>query len=109
MKTEPPSRRILSNGPLARPARNIPQILTLSMGLGGEGASKDDRCAISLIHFETDGTPGVSVIDATDRSFADDTLVGSVLTREEVIGTSLAPHIFAIFDAVFLQDQRLDG
>jgi hypothetical protein len=76
-------------------------------GAWGDGATKNDRCAISLIHFETEGAPGVSVINASDRPVASSELVGSTMSREELIGTPLAQQIFSIFDAVIVQDNRL--
>ncbi|MDD7974011.1 hypothetical protein [Roseinatronobacter alkalisoli] len=84
-----------------------PANFDLIYGTWGEGASKNDRRAISLIHFETEGIPGVSVVNANDRPIASSDLVGSAMSREELIGTPLAQQVFAIFDAVLLQDSRL--
>ncbi len=81
----------------------------LIYGSWGDGTDAKHRCAISLIHFETDGVPGVSVIDAKSRAIADSDLISSALGREDVVGTPLAEHVFAIFDAVILQDSRLEG
>lgn len=74
-----------------------PAYFDLIYGIWGDGTSKADRCAISLVHFETDGVPGVSVIDAHDRPTASSELVGSIMSREEVIGTPLAQQVFAVF------------
>ena len=84
-----------------------PANFDLIYGAWGSGTSKNDRCAISLIYFETEGVPGVSLINATDRPVASYDLVGSALSRDELIDTSLAQQVFAIFDAVILQDGRL--
>ncbi|TQV77902.1 hypothetical protein [Denitrobaculum tricleocarpae] len=84
-----------------------PANFDLIYGPWGEGISKDHRCAISLIYFENDDGPTVRVIDANDRPVASYEFVGTALTREEVIGTPLAADVFAIFDAVFLQDERV--
>ncbi|AFO91516.1 hypothetical protein [Phaeobacter inhibens] len=84
-----------------------PANFDLIYGAWGDGTSKSDRRAISLIHFENDGVPGVSVVNATDRPVASSELVGSAMNREELIGTPLAQQVFAIFDAVILQDKRL--
>lgn len=84
-----------------------PANFDLIYGGWGEGATKSDRCAISLVHFESEGVPGVSVINANDRPVATSDLVGSAMSREELVGTPLAQHIFSIFDAVILQDNRL--
>ena len=84
-----------------------PANFDLIYGAWGEGSNRNDRCAISLIHFESDGVPGVSVIDANDRPIASSELVGSAMSREELIGTPLVQQVFAIVDAVILQDNRL--
>ncbi|WP_418592101.1 hypothetical protein [Ponticoccus sp. (in: a-proteobacteria)] len=84
-----------------------PANFDLVFGAWGEGTSKSDRCAISLVHFESEGVPGVSVIDANDRPIASSELVGSAKSREELIGTPLIQQVFAIFDSVILQDNRL--
>lgn len=84
-----------------------PANFDLIYGGWGEGATKSDRCAISLVHFESEGVPGVSVINANDRPVATSDLVGSAMSREELVGTPLDQHIFSIFDAVILQDNRL--
>ncbi len=76
-------------------------------GAWGDAASSADRCAISLSYFENDDGPAVRVIDASNRPVASNELVGSALTRDDVIGTPLADDVFAIFDAVILQDKRL--
>ncbi|MDP3341638.1 hypothetical protein [Frigidibacter sp.] len=75
----------------------------------GEGASKMDRYAVSMVYFEGDSGPAISVIDAADRPVAKSELVGTVLSRDCIIGTPLAQRVFAIFDAVLLQDERLGG
>ena len=84
-----------------------PANFDLIHGLWGEGTSQNDRQAISLVHFENDGVPGVSIVDAATRPVAASELVGSALKREDVVGTPLAREVFAIFDAVLVQDSRL--
>ena len=87
--------------------RDHPANMDIIVGKWGDGATSDDRVAVSLIHFENDAGPGVMVIDANERPFASSGLVGRALRREEVIGTSLASETFGIFDAVLLNDPRL--
>ena len=84
-----------------------PANFDLIYGAWGEGATKNDRRAISLVHFEREGVPGVSVIDANNRPVASSELVGSAMRREELVGTPLAQQVFSIFDAVISQDIRL--
>ncbi len=94
---------------VGRSIEEHPANFDLVYGSWGDGSSKRDRRAISLVHFENDGVPGVSVIDAIERPVASSELVGSAMSREELIGTPLAQQVFAIFDAVILQDSRLSG
>lgn len=46
------------------------------------------------------------VIDAHKRPVARSDLVAKALSRLEVIGTPLAPHVFEIVDAIYEQDAR---
>lgn len=84
-----------------------PANVDLIYGPWGDAASNANRCAVSLLHFENDDGPAVMVIDANDRPIASNEFVGSAATRDDVIGTPLATAVFAIFDAVILQDKRL--
>lgn len=72
------------------------------------GAPSSNRVAISLAYQLTDTGPGFMVVDARNRSGSSD-LAGRKLRREEVIGTPLATEVFAIIDAVWLQDSRIYG
>ena len=92
---------------IGKPLQDHPVNFDLIYGRWGEGTSKENRSAISLLHFEDNGKPGVMVIDATERPVASSALVGSALTRSDVVGTPLAEQVFAIFDAVITQDRRL--
>lgn len=76
----------------------------LIIGRWGEGAESADRSAVSLIFHPA---PGVRVIDASERSIARHALVGRGLRRDEVIGTPLARDVFALIDAIWLQDDRI--
>lgn len=87
--------------------RDHPANMDLIVGKWGEGATSDDRVAVSLIHFENDAGRGVMVIDADERPIASNDLVGKALRREEVMGTTLASKTFGIFDAVLQNDPRL--
>jgi hypothetical protein len=87
--------------------KDHPANFDLIYGLWGENAKRADRRAISLVYFENANGPGVSVIDATNRPVANSELVGSALTRDEVLAADLSKEVFAIFDAVIVQDHRL--
>lgn len=48
------------------------------------------------------------VVDAENSSAGQSELVGRALRSEEVIGTERAQRTFAILDAIWLQDERID-
>ena len=92
---------------VGRSIEDHPANFDLVYGAWGEETTKSDRCAISLVHFESEGVPGVSVIDANSRPVASSELVGAAMSREELVGTPLAQRAFSIFDSVLSQDVRL--
>jgi len=47
------------------------------------------------------------VIDASDRKIAESDLAQSAMRREQIIGTPVADQLFALVDAIWLQDDRL--
>jgi len=80
--------------------------IDIVLGEWSDGTSPADRYAISLLHREADGEPpALMVIDARAK-FQDGELAGHRLRREDVIGTPLAPQLFSIVDAIYLQDGR---
>ncbi|MEM9049448.1 MAG: hypothetical protein AAGC92_12090 [Pseudomonadota bacterium] len=83
-----------------------PANVDLIYGQWGDGTSSSDRCALSLLYFATEIGPGVMVIDATKCRVGSRRLAFKALSRDEVIETDLATHVFAIFDAVITQDKR---
>jgi len=92
-----------TEGHLAENGANIDFII----GRWGEGSSAANRVAVSLLHFEDDQAgPSVMVIDARGRQIASSSLVGAALARDEVIGTPLAEQVFALIDAIYVQDPR---
>lgn len=76
------------------------------IGRWGEGTSADDRSVVALDYRVVDDGPGFMVIDAATRQINMDTLASRRLSRAEVIGTPLAENVFALCDAIFLQDAR---
>jgi hypothetical protein len=76
------------------------------IGAWGEGARPDDRVLVSLLHRPgPDG--GVMVVDGAGRPPDDRALCGRALSREEVMGSPLAANAFALFDVIWLQDERI--
>ena len=77
------------------------------IGEWGEGTSAADRSAVSLVYKISQNGPGFMVIDAGERHVAKSSLVGRALKREEVVGQPIARDVFALCDAIWLQDARV--
>lgn len=80
----------------------------LVLGRWGRGASPKDRSGVALDFRPVNGAPQFIVVDAVDRFRSGNDLFKSALQRSDVIGTPLAPQVFALVDAVYLGDPRLD-
>jgi hypothetical protein len=80
----------------------------LIMGAWGDSSTPEQRGAVSLKYGIGDGASGFAIVDGADRSITNSKLVGRSFTRAEVINTPLAGQVFAIADAVFMTDPRLD-
>jgi hypothetical protein len=76
----------------------------LILGKWGDSAANDDRYSVALDFRLIDGAPQFMVVDAVNRVTSESALVGTALKRADVIGTPLAPQVFAIVDAVFMSD-----
>lgn len=82
--------------------------LDLVVGSWGDGTGPQDRFAASLLYREPiNEPPALMVINANERKIAGSDLVRSALRREEVIGTPVADQVFALVDAIWLQDSRI--
>lgn len=75
------------------------------IGQWTDESTADDRQLVALAYRATPKGAGFMVIDAKKRD--DDELVSKALKRDEVIGTPLADEVFALGDAVYLNDPRL--
>ena len=73
------------------------------------GAPAAQRIAVSLVYRQMESGPGFMIIDAPDRAVSMSPLVGEALSRSDVVGTKLADEVFAIIDAIWLQDERIRG
>ena len=76
----------------------------LILGQWGNSAAKDDRYSVALDYRLIDGAPQFMVVDALNRATSGSPLVGAALKRSDVIGTPLAPQVFAIVDAVHMSE-----
>ena len=79
----------------------------LILGKWGEGASPNDRVAVSLVMRRTNQGPQFMVVDAAGRFHDDPTMTRAALGRNEVVGRPIAKDAFAVIDAVWLADQRI--
>jgi hypothetical protein len=76
----------------------------LILGKWGDSAAEENRYSVALDFRLIDGAPQFMVVDALNRAISERPLVGTGLKRSEVIGTPLAPQVFAIVDAVYMSD-----
>ena len=81
--------------------------IDLIIGRWGDSTNSDDRCAVSLAYRRLDTGPSFMVLDAATRDIAKNSLVGRALARTQVIGQPIADDVFAVCDAVWLQDPRI--
>ena len=72
------------------------------VGRWGDSASSADRGNVRLNYRTAIESPSFMVVDAERNDLSD-----HAFGRSEVIGTSLADHVFAIADAVLMKDTRL--
>ena len=79
----------------------------LIIGRWGDATVSKDRCAVSMELRRTSHGPSFTVVDSVDRPTASNDLVGKSMTRDEVIGTTLAKQAFELVDAIWLQDKRI--
>jgi hypothetical protein len=75
------------------------------LGRWGDGAAAEGRCVARLACRFDDDRSGLMVIDARLDGFED--LANRARARSDIIGSPLAEDIFAICDAVILQDERV--
>lgn len=80
----------------------------LILGKWGDGATKSDRYSVALDFRILEDAPQFMVVDAAPRATSRSPLVGVALSRSDVIGTPLAPHVFAIIDAVYMSTSGTD-
>jgi len=78
----------------------------LVVGQWGEGTSPADRQAVSLAYRPS--VRSFMVIDAAARPVNNPTVAGSALRRDEVVHGPLAKQVFAITDAIFEKEERIE-
>ena len=80
----------------------------LVLGGWGEGSSPADRQIVAVAYRIIDGGPQFMIIDAGCRPLAKSvSLATTALRRDQVIATPLAAEVFAMLDAIWLDDGRI--
>lgn len=80
----------------------------LVIGRWGKGSGIADRASVALLYRADVDQPGFMIIDAAGRPASDGTLSAKALSRDELVNSTLKAPVFAIVDAIFLQDKRID-
>jgi len=65
------------------------------------------KSALPLEWRNTDSGPACRVVDAADTSWANEPILGRMLSREYAMAFGRATEVFAVADAVWLNDRRL--
>ncbi len=81
--------------------------MAVSLRGWGEGADPSIKECVALEWLNTDTGRGCRVVDAPDTSWANEPILGRMLTREEALASGRAAEAFAVSDVVWLNDQRL--
>ena len=77
------------------------------MGAWGEGAEPHNRVLVSLLFRPSVDGGAFMVIDAHERLARFQDLCTKAMRRSEVVGTPLATDVFALVDAVWLEEPRI--
>ena len=80
----------------------------LIIGHWGEKSEPNQRQAVSVEYRVFDGHGSFMVIEASTRPVASNKLAGEILSREQVIDKPVAERAFAIADAIFMRDERVE-
>lgn len=81
--------------------------IDLIVGAWGEKTSPRDRFLVSVLYRPATGGGSFMVVDAQSRLARKSDLCGRAMFRAEVVGTPLAPEVYALLDALWLGDPRV--
>ena len=81
--------------------------IDLIIGPWGEGADEASRILVSLLYRPASDGGSFMVIDAAARLKAKSSVCGRAAHRDEVVGTGFAKEVFALLDAIWLTDLRV--
>jgi len=82
--------------------------IDLIVGAWGEGAKPEQRTLISMLYRPSSDGGSFMVIDAEDRYAFKRELCARGMRRVEVVGTPLAQEVFALVDAIWLSEPRIN-
>ncbi len=80
----------------------------LVIGEWEENTTKDDRRVAALEYRVFDGGGEFMVIDAASRPVSGGEIASTALFRDQVVGKPIANDLYAIVDAIFMKDDRLE-
>jgi hypothetical protein len=78
----------------------------LIVGRWGDETSAQDRRAVSLRYRASAGS--FMVVDAASRPVNNPTVAATALLREDVVDQPIARQVFAITDAIFEKEERIE-
>lgn len=81
--------------------------MTVSLGGWGDGADTSAKECVALEWRNCDSGPGCRLIDASGTSWASNSGLGKMLSREQAIMSGRASDAFSVTDAVWVTDARL--
>jgi hypothetical protein len=81
----------------------------LVIGAWGDGTSPADRMSVAVEYKVVDTAPAFRIIDAALRPYANGKIAERALTREEALQDEYRAYVFAILDAIYLDDPRIDA
>lgn len=80
----------------------------LIIGEWGGHSSPKDRAVVAVAFRRVSGAPQFMIIDAESRPAARSKHLATVaMQRVDVVGTPLAPRVFAMLDAIWTGDSRI--
>jgi hypothetical protein len=95
---------------VARYTQSHPEVgVSMAISLGGWGRADSSKDCVALEWRDTDAGPSSMVVDAGTSIWATSAMLGHMLSREQVVSSSLAKRVFAVIDSVWAADSRLAG
>ncbi len=81
--------------------------MSVSLRGWGDGAETSAKECVALEWRNGDSGPGCRVIDASETSWASNSSLGQMLSREQAMMSGRASEAFSVTDAAWVEDERL--